>query len=225
MAESPSAWVEVLKYPAAVLSIFLALLGAKYLLGIPFGAVTEITKDGIKFTQEARGELASLSAQLNAAQRSIDELKKQVATTPLSHEAKAEIFEASQTVSDQTAQVATVRAAAGDGEQVGYIWIGDYSRGTATWQRVKLVSPTTNSAVTMAPAAITPGAVYAVSGNMVLRDGLPRNDGDYFQGRRSLGVLPVGTRVKVLAAPVAIDREFAVQYWLQVAVQSQSDGS
>ena len=69
MADQSTTMTELAKYPLAVLSIFLALVGAKYILGVPFGAVTEITKDGVKFSQEAKGEIASLSAQINAAQR------------------------------------------------------------------------------------------------------------------------------------------------------------
>lgn len=219
MAEDKSPFIEIAKYPVVVLSIFLALVGAKYFLDIPFGSVSEITRDGVKFTQEAKGEIASLSAQLNGAIKSIEEIKRQLPSKSLSPEAKSEIFEASQTVPDQTAQLTTVKSADAGPELTGYIWIGDYSKATSTWQRVKLVSPTTNSPLASAPPTIAPGAVFAVSGNMVLRDGLPPDDGAYFQARKSLGVLPTGTRVKVLSAPVAIDREFAVQYWLQVVAQ------
>jgi hypothetical protein len=219
MAGEKSSLVELAKYPVAVLSIFLALVGAKYVLDIPFGAVSEITKDGVKFTQDAKGEIASLSAQLNGAMKSIEEIKRQLPAKSLSTEAKSDIFEASQTVPDQTAQLTTVKSTGAGAELTGYIWIGDYGKTTSTWQRVKLVSPTTNAPIASAPPTIAPGAVFAVSGNMVLRDGLPQNDGAYFQGRKSLGVLPTGTRVKVLSSPVGIDREFAVQYWLQVVAQ------
>ncbi|WP_428380930.1 hypothetical protein [Nevskia ramosa] len=221
MAAEKAAWIEISKYPVAVMSIFLALVGAKFILGIPFGSVSEITKDGIKFTQDAKGELASLGAQLNAATKSIEEIKAQLSTKPLSSESKSAIFEASQTVSDQTAQIATV-SSSGDSRDTktsGYIWIGDYNKVSATWQRVKLVSATTNAALVSAPSSVSPGTVFTVSGNMVLRDGLPRNDSTYFQGQKSLGVLPVGTRIKILSAPVGIDREFAVQYWAQVVAQ------
>jgi hypothetical protein len=219
MAEEKSSIVELAKYPIAVLSIFLALVGAKYILGIPFGSVSEITKDGVKFTQDAKGEIASLSAQLNGAMKSIEEIKRQLPTKALSTEARSVIFEASQTVPDQTAQLTTIKSTDASAELTGYIWIGDYNKSTSIWQRVKLLSPATNSPLVSAPASVAPGAVFAVSDNMVLRDGLPQNDNSYFQGRKSLGVLPTGTRVRVLSSPVAIDREFAVQYWLQVVAQ------
>lgn len=213
--------IELAKYPITVFSVFLALVGAKFILGIPFGSVSEITKDGVKFTQDAKGEIAALSAQLNAATKSIEEIKKQLPPGSVTPEAKSAIFEASQTVSDQTAQVANVKMNPdmGKGDLSGYIWIGDYSKTSSSWQRVKLVSPTTNASLMSAPSTIAPGTVFSVSGNMVLRDGLPQNDTTYFQGRRSLGILPIGTRVKILSTPVGIDREFAVQYWVQVAIQ------
>ncbi|MBB5019311.1 hypothetical protein HNQ59_002609 [Chitinivorax tropicus] len=221
MTDQKSSWVELAKYPIAVLSVFLALVGGKFILGIPFGSVSEISTDGVKFTQDAKGEIAALSAQLNAATKSIEEIKKQLPAHTMSAESKSEIFEASQTVSDQTAQIATIKPDGGGGksEQTGYIWIGDYNKAAASWQRMKLVSPTTNAPLANPPTTIAPGTVFSVSGNMVLRDGLPANDIQYYQARRSLGVLPVGTRIKVLSTPVGVDREFAIQYWVQVAIQ------
>ncbi|MEJ8847276.1 hypothetical protein [Variovorax rhizosphaerae] len=188
MAEQVNPYVELAKYPLAVASIFLALVGAKFVLGIPFGAISKLTKDGVEFAQEAKGEIASLSAQVNAATKAIDEIKKQVPSKPLSSEAKSDIFEASQTVSNQTAQVATVGSdsLSGRSPAAGFIWIGDYTKSLSAWQRVKLVSPTTNAPLTTPPSSVAPGTVFTLSSNMVLRDGLPANDTEYFQGRRSL---------------------------------------
>lgn len=221
MADEKSTLIDLAKYPIAVLSIFLALVGAKYILGIPFDSVSEITKDGIKFTQDAKGEIAALSSRLNAATKSIEEIKKQIPAQSLSPEARSAVFEASQTVPDQTAQIATVGGNTEGGKAgiSGYIWIGDYNKASSSWQRVKLVSPTTNAPLSNAPSSVTRGTLFTVSGNMVLRDGLPRNDAEYFQGRKSLGVLPTGTRIMISSDPVGIDREFAVQYWARVTVQ------
>ncbi len=219
MSDLRAAAIDLAKYPVAVISIFLALVGAKYVLGIPFGAVSEISTDGVKFSPEAKGEIASLSAQLNSAIRSIEEIKKQLPAQKLTPAQHADAFEASQTVPDQTAQLTSVKSTSGGAESSGYIWIGDFSKATSSWQRVKLLSPTTNAPLASPPNTIAPGAVFTVSGNMVLRDGLPQNNASYFQARKSLGVLPTGTRIRVVSSPVAIDREFAVQYWLQVAAQ------
>lgn len=213
--------VELFKYPVAVLAIFLALVGAKYVLGIPFGSISELTKDGVKFTQDAKGEIASLSAQVNAISKALEELKKQVPEKPLTSSARSAIFEASQTVSTQTAQLTSLDPPRDASAQVqkGYIWIGDYDRSAKAWGRVKLLSAASNSPLTLSPEAVTPGSIYAVSANMVLRDGLPPNNAEYFQARKSLGVIPIGTKVVAISQPVAVDREFAVQYWLEVAIQ------
>ncbi len=216
MADSAHPVIELWKYPLAVLSIFIALVGAKFILGVPFGALSEITRDGVKFTQDAKGEIASLSAQVNALAKAMDELKKQTPEKALTDVARSDIFEASQTVSTQTAQLASVEAVQA---QKGYLWIGDYDRKQKAWTRIKLVSTATNAPPAQGPDSITPGSSFTVSANMVLRDGLPANDVAYFQARKSLGVLPTGTRIVAQGKPVAIDREFAVQYWLEVAVQ------
>jgi hypothetical protein len=216
-----TALIDLAKYPLAVLSVFLALVGAKFILGIPFGSVSEITTDGVKFSQEAKGEIASLSAQVNGLSKAVEELRLGTGTTkPLSVESKSKIFEASQTVSNQTAELTAVgptKSAPGE-EARGYIWVGDYDSSDGKWTRIKLVSPTTNASLSGAPTSISAGSEYAVGANMVLRDGLPRNDGEYFQGRKSIGIIPTGTRVRILGVPTPIDREFAVQYWVQVAV-------
>lgn len=216
-----SGLVELWKYPVAVLAVFLALVGAKYILGVPFGSLSEVTKDGVKFTQDAKGEIASLSAQVNALSKAMEELKRRAPEGPLSAAARTDIFEASQTVSTQTAQLTSVDAAGAQAgpPQKGYIWIGDYDKKAKSWSRVKLIWGTSNARLESAPESITPGSVYAVSSNMVVRDGLPPNTAEYFQARKSLGVLPVGTKVIAQSQPVAVDREFAVQYWLEVAVQ------
>ena len=66
MAEEKSSLVELAKYPVAILSIFLALVGAKYVLDLPFGSVAEITKDGVKFTQDVKGVIADVVASTSA---------------------------------------------------------------------------------------------------------------------------------------------------------------
>lgn len=217
---SPSA-VELWKYPIAVFAVFLALVGAKYILGVPFGALSEVTKDGVKFTQDAKGEIASLSAQVNEVSKALEELKKQIPQSPLTAAAKSDIFEASQTVSAQTAQLTAVdvSSAASASSLKGYIWIGDFDKAAKRWTRVKLLPADSNTPLSTGPESIAPGSVFAVSANIVLRDGLPSNDVDYFRARRSVGVLPTGTRVIAQSRAVGIDREFAVQYWLEVAVQ------
>lgn len=219
MADPKSTLVELLKYPITIFSIFLALIGGKHFLGITFGPVAEITPDGgVRFRQDAKGEIASLAAQLNSAVAAIEELRKQVSQQhELSPQARSSIFEASQTVSNQTAQIAKIQVDPSTDSQKprGYIWIGDY-RGS--WSRVKLAPVDGNDPIATPPGKIVPGSEFKVLGNLVVRDGLPPNNAEYFQSRKTLGIVPVGSKIRVLSPPAAIDREFAVQYWVEVSV-------
>lgn len=208
--------VELLKYPLTILSLLIALIVAKYTLGVSFGAVTEVSLEGVKFTQDAKGEIADLAGKLNGALAAIEELKKQAGSKEtFSPRAQSEIFAATQTVSDQTAQLAKLSSvqAAGSPKQKGLIWIGDYKNG---WSRVLLSAIDTGKQIVVPPDKLLSGTEYSVLGNMVVRDGLPSNDADYFRGRKSLGVIPRGTKVRLVRAPAAIDRGFAVQYWAEV---------
>ncbi|RZI86782.1 MAG: hypothetical protein EOP38_00350 [Rubrivivax sp.] len=219
MADEKSNVVELLKYPIIIFSILLALVASRYLLGITFGQVAEVTANGVKFSQDAKGEIAALAAQVNSATAAIEELRKQSGQhEALSPKAQSDIFEASQTVSNQTAQVAKLPSDQGVDSQKsrGYIWIGDYK---GAWTRVKLAPVNANEPITYGPGQILPGSDFKVLGNMVVREGLPPNNVDYYQSRKSLGIIPAGSKVRILSAPTGIDREFAVQYWAEVAVQ------
>lgn len=207
--------VELAKYPIIVLSIFLALVGAKYLLGIPLESLTEITAQGVKFNANAKGEISNLSAQLNGALQSIEELKTAL-KAPLSAEAESAIFEASQTVTAQMAELTNVNNLSRGSESSGFIWIGDYNTTNSTWGRVKLLSVLTNRVIELKPNEIVSGMDFILSGNMVLREGLPKDDDRYYKDQRSLGVLPSGSRVKVVSTPVGIQRNSVNQYWMEV---------
>jgi hypothetical protein len=215
MPDGSANLVELAKYPVAVLSIFLALAGAKYFLGVRFDAITKISTDGVEFTQEAKGEITSLATQVNELAKTVDALRKGANASTLTSDTKASIAEAAQTVSDQTAELASVRPTQGESAPArGYIWIGDYEANA--WSRIKLVSPKTNQSVDVPPSAMTSGSEYVASANLVLRAGMPLNDGDYFRSQPTLGVIKTGTRLKLLSVPKGVDREFAVQYWAQV---------
>lgn len=217
MPVDKSAVVELWKYPLTVFSILVALIIAKFALGVSFGPVSEITRDGIRFGQEQKGELANLASRLGGAIAEIDELKKSLPKSQVvSDETQRKVFEAAQTVSDQTAQVASIGTkGAGASLQQGYIWIGNYKN---TWSPVKLAMVATGQPVTVPPDKLLPGTEYLVLGNMVVRDGRPENDARYFEGRRSLGTVTRGSRIRLVSTPDGIDRQFAVQYWAKVEV-------
>ena len=217
VSEKKEVFIELLKFPILVFSILAALTIGRYSLGLTFGPISEISKDGVKFSQEAKGELTDLASRLNGALAAIDELKKITpdAQTNLS-KIQAAVVEAEQTVSEQSAQLSTLAVSANDGNsRQGYIFIGNYS---GSWSSVKLASTQTGQPITIHPDQLLPGTSYKVLGNMVVRDGLPANDVSYYRGRKSLGTIPLGTEVRVLSRPTGIDREFAVQYWVKVEV-------
>jgi hypothetical protein len=97
----------------------------------------------------------------------------------------------------------------------GYIWIGNYNQ---TWTSPQLAQPETGKPMSVSPNQFKTGEEYIVLGNLVVRDGLPANDESYYRGRKSLGVIPQGTRIRLINGPVPIDRQFAVQYWAEVQV-------
>jgi hypothetical protein len=211
-----SSVIELLKYPLTVFSILIALILGKSYLGITFGPITEVSSSGIKFGQDAKGEIADLAGKLNGALKAIEELNKSAAAkSAKSPVVQATVFEATQTVSDQTAQFAklpTGQMTEGP-KPKGFIWVGDYENG---WDRVKLGTVDTGQPITAAPTKLLPGTEYRVLANMVVRDGLPSNDAEYFRSRKSLGIVSRGTKVRLVRSPVGINREFAVQYWAEV---------
>lgn len=222
MAEKNSTLVEMLKYPVLVFSIVAALVVAKYLLGVEFGVITEVSTQGVKFAEQSRATveaLANLEASLNESLVRIQALEKHVQASPAeTKRVESEAFSAAQTVSDATATIARLNEAAVSGgaeRMIGYIWIGNYNR---QWNSIKLGNLDTGQPIELPPQEIEPGTEYKVLGNMVLRAGLPPNDQDYFRAQASLGVIPRGTKVSIRRRPVGIDREFAIQYWAEIEV-------
>lgn len=211
-------WVELLKYPITIFSVLLALAAAKSMLGIQFGQITEFGPGGVKFAREASAEIADLASGLNGALAEIEALKKASPNTQANtDQGRKEVHAATQTVSDQTAALANVaREQAPSALEVrkGYIWIGDFSNGT--WGKTMLGSGPSDTPVKGPPQNLALSAAYTTLGNMVVRDGLPSNDAEYFRARASLGVIPRGASIRLVNAPVAIDRQYAVQYWAQI---------
>jgi len=210
---------DVLKYPITVFSVLIALLIAKSQLGLTFGPITELTRDGIKFAQESSAKISDLESQLNAMAVQVTALTSETAP-PAARALAAEVSEAAQTVSDQTTRLAqSVRSSESSGSAHGFIWIGNYG---TRWDRVQLGAPESGEPIATTPDALQPGAEFTVLGNMVLRDGLPSNDDAYFRGRASVGVVPRGSRVRLLAAPVRFERAQVVQYWAEVETTAVS---
>jgi hypothetical protein len=218
---------ELIKYPIIIFSIVIGLAASKSLLGLEFGAITEVTTGGVRFAEKSAATdqaLTVLEGKVNQALVELEQLRKIApASAVSSSEAKSKLFEAAQTVSDQTARVQSIQVMAQsdrDKPLRGYMWIGNFDR---TWSNAQLATLADRQPVTMAPNAMQPGTEYVVLGNVVVRDGLPSNDRDYYKNRGVAGVVSRGDRVRLLSAPQGVDREYAVQYWAEIEALSSAN--
>ena len=218
MSESTS--VELLKYPIAIFSVLLALVVARHALGLEFGLVTEVTASGVKFA-EKKGQatfeaLTTLEGRVTKGLIELEELKKAVSKPVDSPELKAKLFEAEQTVSDQTAKVEKIQppTASRRSQLSGYIYIGDYN---GSWARPKLALEA-GQAVSAPPSALRMDTEYKLLGNMVVRDGRPDNGSEYYKARAILGVVPLGRKVRLLSEPIGFARSAVTQYWAEIEV-------
>lgn len=216
-------WNELLKYPIIVGSILIALIGAKYLLDFDISRATKIGAGGIEFskqqertsdaTQELDRQLKEAIARIEILEKRLDDPSNQINE----NERRQIIEEAAQEVSPAVAMLS--KSAAQGGKSLvyrtsGYIWIGNYKD---KWQKPVLIG-LDGQVINKSPTSINVGEEYTTRGNMVIREQLPENNVDYYKGSRSLGTIPVGTRIRIEQAPVGVDREFAVQYWTKVVV-------
>ncbi len=221
MSDNNSGMVELLKYPVLVFSIVIALVIARYLLDLEFGVITEFSTDGIKFSEKSNATtlqaIIELEEKLNNLAVRLEEVEQNGPPTSMDVSvAKAAAFSASQTVSDATAKMAELRSEIPGGEDKrisGWIWIGNYDQ---EWSKSSISKLGVGQPVTMAPQKMKVGTEYKVLGNIVIRDGLPPNDKEYYRARKSLGVVPRGSIVTLLKQPEQVDREFAIQYWAEV---------
>jgi hypothetical protein len=209
-------WIELLKYPIIILTVLLAAIAARYTLGIEFGRVTEISKEGIKFEQAAGVEIVDLASKVSSLTITVDELRKNSpANQTLSPQAETDIFEAAQTVSDPTAKLASGLTNAAFEKSRGFIWIGDYKDG---WSKTTIASPGSAQPVSIPPDKLLPGTEYQMRCNVVVRAALPPNDAKYYRSpeSRGIGVIPTGAKIRLVKQPQGIDRKYAVQYWAEV---------
>lgn len=226
MPDKKPVMVELFKQPMLVLSILCALAVLKSCMGLEFpGPVKKVGLEGIEFLAEENRatfeSLASLEAKINESVVRIEALES--ASDRPDGEVESRAFEAAQTVSDTTAEVARIRESrALDGAKTrGYIWIGNYRD---AWNPAKLGHSDTGQPISIPPALLEPGAEYRVLGNMVLREGLPANNEQYFRGQASLGVVPRGSRISIQRQPVGVNRESATQYWVEVELLRDLSG-
>ena len=210
--------IELLKGPVLVLTLLSVILILNATNIVDFENLTEVSTSGLKFREkkdektldvliEYKSEIDDLSARLKEVERlsDIDETKLKVAS------ARAE----TDVVSDATAALTNLKI---DNEPItniemrGYIFIGTYED---TWIKKK-IEYENGDQVESAPNELKLDRLYRVTGNMVLRDGLPPNNSEYFRARKRLAVVNKGTSVKFLRKPELIDRPYSNEYWVEV---------
>jgi hypothetical protein len=201
-----------------VLSIVIGLVVVKHSFDLEFGVVTEVSTEGLKFSERSNTAtveaMADLETRLNDALVRLETLEANVTEGKVDNALKASWI--SQAVSDKTAKLAELSSEIDGTEDKavrGWVWVGNFDK---EWSPATLALLTTGQPVAMAPDSMQSGTEYKVLGNMVLRDGLPPNDEQYFRARENLGVVPRGAMVTLLSSPRGLDRGFAVQYWAPV---------
>lgn len=209
-------YLELLRYPILVLTILLGMWIARPLLGVDYTRLTKVGPSGLEFS-EAKTAFVDLDSALRGMQKEIELLKASApaAGEQASPEKKAEIIEAAQTVSNETAELADIGNIPSNKSEGKYIWMGNFN---GNWERVQLNDPANNSPVSKPPDQLKPGDVFRVRGNMVVRAGLPQNNQEYYRGRESLGIVPRGKSVRLLSQPEPIERGATTQYWVRVEV-------
>lgn len=210
--------LELLKYPILIISIFVALWAAKHILGLRIDRITDLGPSGIKIQIDTNTAIIALESKLDGLSSKVNSLENYV---KVPDKEKKEIqtlaFEQSQTVSDKTAtlSVSTEQLTKLTQNLKGYMWIGNYDN---NWDVVKLAYPDTGQPITIPPSEIIGNTEYKVLGNMVVRNGLPDNNEQYFEGKQSLGVIPKGSRIRVIQKPTEIKRPRANQYWAEIEI-------
>ena len=212
--------IELAKYPVLVLSIVLALIILKYSLDLEFGMITEVSTDGLKFSKKsnkaALEAITELELKLNDLSVRLSSIENKDTSDSSVEQIKAETFFASQEVSDATATIAKLSPPIQGTKSetlIGWMWVGNYDN---EWIKTPFARIDTGQPLEVGPVRMQAGTEYKVLGNMVIRDGLPPNDEDYYRARKSLGIVPRGSIVRLLDSPKGIDREFAVQYWAKI---------
>lgn len=222
---SLSPLLELLKYPVLAFSILMLLLGVRYWVGMEFGLVTELSTNGIKFEKNVEKTdgtfniVTNLEGRLNKVEVEIEEIKKVLPKNSNFVVSAAQILEATETVSDQTASVENINGGSPEkGAELvrGYIWIGGYDN--EGWHNPRLAYKDTVQPIEGDPKRLKSGTEYQVLGNMVLREGLPENSAKYYKDIKSLGVVPRGTVVRLMGEPKEIERGGRNPYWVSVEV-------
>jgi hypothetical protein len=118
---------------------------------------------------------------------------------------------------DEDVAAAAPAAPASGARAEGYVWIGNYDRAQAQWEKVR-IADSAGTPLTRDPALMRVGATYVLRGDLTLRRDWPQQGPEYFAAVVPLGWLPSGTTVTLRAEPRAYVRAGRTQYWARVEV-------
>ncbi len=237
-ASGGSSYIDLLKYPVLVISVILGIIALDtfdYNI-VAFGAGGIELEKKVKNTLEGSAELSmkvdSLEQLILALQEKVDarstkpaeepNQEEEIATgtspTPVVQIAKPKMAQSQLEASDITTKFSKNLAELNHTNvKIGWIWIGDYKD---DWSKVAFKSPGETNDYTDPPATLTAGMTIQVTGNMYLREQKPEDDDDYYRSVKSLGIVPKGSLVEVLATPKVVPRDHADQYWMKVKYEN-----
>lgn len=214
--------LKLLKYPIMMISVIIGLFLVQSLLKINLSNISKIALHGfeIEMIQGARKEsldaLVEMALDIKELTVRIDSLERKT-KTPKPELLSVELNEVSDVVSQLSMSQSKFTRTVLSGRK-GYIFVGIYNSTDGKWTRAILLRQNSGESVTSAPNQLPVGGRFLVGTNIVLRDGLPPDDEQYFRSRKKIGVIPRGTHVALLDQPVGINRNHGVEYWAHVEV-------
>ena len=169
--------------------------------------LTEITLQG----RQVRSELTAVQEQKNRLEETIRQAQRVVPMADQKVQQDLDsLLKQTSSSSDNLTQRAVVDAKAGAPATLitdtGYMWIG-------SMQASNLNTP---GGATVLPDAVKIDGQYLTALDIYLRQGLP--DPTTYSQKATVGIMPEGTRVRILSAPVPFTRSGGDQYWARVQV-------
>ena len=219
---------EMLKYPVIMTTVLLGLFLAQELLGIDLSNLSKLSFGSlaVEFDDKTRNESSSaisefeikfseLSNRMDAFEKTTNKRGSLPSQTPKSLSAELNV------VSDEVSQLSKSQSRFTKTTlfgRHGYIYVGIYNSSADEWKRAILLRPDSGQPVTSAPDELPVGGMFLLQANIVLRDGLPPNNKEYFKSTKNIGVIPSRTLVALRGQPVGIERKYSVEYWAPVTV-------
>jgi hypothetical protein len=222
MDNENKSWIELLKYPVLILSIVLGLILLDFFLDIDFTRLTKISTSSIEFSTDVNKATSELDDRLTKLELKMDELTKNNKTDTAESFTTRNIKE-TQIVSDNIAKLSFSNTdnkndmtSTNLKEKEGYIWIGNYNNNS--WSEIQLVD-LNNNPINSNLKSIEINTSYRIKNNLSLRDQKPESSLNYFWHINRTGVIPRGTKIRILEEPVAFKRKKAMQYWAKIKVE------